>query len=1033
MKRSTFFLALAMTLTCTGFARAADFEGAVKVVDEVKAYRPPGAEAAEAKPVSLSAQWNAKVDALAKTIDTLAPNEAVTQWLALYDQLLVLPNKSGRSWYSNTPEESVGFHKVMLVLPKPDAWPELAAQAQKREIKPGSEGAGNLCLLFIVHTLMNDRDAQVKDVVKLKENTRAIGAAYSALGSRVENFSEEFARQFPQAPLAAFEAALDETSSDSTVEVPNLVGLAGEEKARALLSRALKSQKVLTFRRDDQTSALAREIALKDLEQLKRAQWGLINNLSSGALFEAMEAKFLSAKPKENAEAAKPADALSRKVEDFRRQQRSDNTWVEAADYYVAGLVAKGRVDDALAFLKKHPVKQNEWSGYSALSEYPGVLDQYVDADMALAFFDKLTAQEPERPVWDRFISAGARAGKSQGPIDRIKKLLQDPGTRSDLKVVLKEKLTAALLAGGQMQEAIAMMMEEFRTSAQTQPGLPMGSDKGVFQRAVQLLKATELQPDVKLQEEAVRIATDLLEKASEDDNTEVLLATVVWHELGNKRPQNAEAIIKRALMKSTYKDPAAQSKTRNAYRYGRYGVPERTDIQLQLLAQVYFVSGRHADVLVLLDTAPWWNSADLAGYVRDGRHSEKDTLPKLPIMAATALKKAGRDDEARRIVYAVLDQSPGLDDAYALLLELDGDGAMKKLDELFARDRFEERPLIWKAQLLLNQKKLDEAEKTVKQAMAIDPSDGEQGHGARMRVYAVLRDILTAKGQTKDAEIYANVVKAIRLAEEADKVFASGQTSRAIKMYEESLTLFSDAYCIQSRLAVQLMAAGRVQEAEVHYRKAFELMPDSFGRVESHCFGCEGVFSGGVAQSVAERVFARLVKETPEKPQVHYLLGYLRETQGRDTEALVLFKEAVKLDPDYLNAWGKVQSRSGNGVDPAAADQALANVIRLDPLGRHTYPDFGSARDLKMLWTVLAGIQPSRPGPVKDLYPLRAKAKALGEQKKSIEEDQYAKAYEMMRERDEQDSHNPRVVIREKTAIKGIEPVIDSIGNKNQ
>ena len=32
--------------------------------------------------------------------------------------------------------------------------------------------------------------------------------------------------------------------------------------------------------------------------------------------------------------------------------------------------------------------------------------------------------------------------------------------------------------------------------------------------------------------------------------------------------------------------------------------------------------------------------------------------------------------------------------------------------------------------------------------------------------------------------------------------------------------------------------------------------MPDSFGRVESHCFGCESVFQGADAQALAERVF---------------------------------------------------------------------------------------------------------------------------------------------------------------------------------
>ena len=59
-------------------------------------------------------------------------------------------------------------------------------------------------------------------------------------------------------------------------------------------------------------------------------------------------------------------------------------------------------------------------------------------------------------------------------------------------------------------------------------------------------------------------------------------------------------------------------------------------------------------------------------------------------------------------------------------------------LDELFSRDRFEERPLIWKAKILLEQKKLDDAQRTIEQAIAIDPSDGEQGKGSRMCVFGL-------------------------------------------------------------------------------------------------------------------------------------------------------------------------------------------------------------------------------------------------------------------------------------------------------
>src|SRR5204863_926814 len=121
-----------------------------------------------------------------------------------------------------------------------------------------------------------------------------------------------------------------------------------------------------------------------------------------------------------------------------------------------------------------------------------------------------------------------------------------------------------------------------------------------------------------------------------------------------------------------------------------------------------------------------------------------------LPMLAARTLKAAGRNEQALQILNAVLNTQPGNDDPYEMLIALDRTRAVPMLDQLFARDMFEERPLIWKAQVLKDAGKLDEAEKTARQAVAIDPSDGEQGPGRRMRVYAVLADIREARGDKK-------------------------------------------------------------------------------------------------------------------------------------------------------------------------------------------------------------------------------------------------------------------------------------------
>jgi len=99
------------------------------------------------------------------------------------------------------------------------------------------------------------------------------------------------------------------------------------------------------------------------------------------------------------------------------------------------------------------------------------------------------------------------------------------------------------------------------------------------------------------------------------------------------------------------------------------------------------------------------------------------------------------------------------------------------------------------------------------------------------MRAYAVLAGVLEAKGAIAPAALFRRAVNAIRISERSDEFHRLGLYERAFAGYREALEQFADAYCIQSRLAVRLMEQGRREEAFEHYRRAYELMPASFGR----------------------------------------------------------------------------------------------------------------------------------------------------------------------------------------------------------
>jgi tetratricopeptide (TPR) repeat protein len=321
-------------------------------------------------------------------------------------------------------------------------------------------------------------------------------------------------------------------------------------------------------------------------------------------------------------------------------------------------------------------------------------------------------------------------------------------------------------------------------------------------------------------------------------------------------------------------------------------------------------------------------------------------------------------------------------------LVNLEGTNTIPFLDQLFARDRFEERPLIWKALLLHRQGDKTEAEKLIRQAIAIDPSDGEQGPGNRMRAYAVLAEIRGVAGDEKEKQFFQNVGRAIRLSENADKLHDAGLITHALEGYKDALNFFADAYCVQSRLALRMSELGQHQAAEAHYQKAYELMPDSFGRVESHCFGCEAIFGNARAQTVAEKVFSRLVAASPNKPQLHYLLGYLRKEQRKYDEAKKHLLDAVRLDPDYLNAWKELQALSDEAsISRSDRDRITFNILRLDPLMRHAHVDVSNVSDLAALWRAAEQALRLQLKAEREIYALRATKERLERVEKTLAE----------------------------------------------
>ncbi len=347
----------------------------------------------------------------------------------------------------------------------------------------------------------------------------------------------------------------------------------------------------------------------------------------------------------------------------------------------------------------------------------------------------------------------------------------------------------------------------------------------------------------------------------------------------------------------------------------------------------LYHKAGRHRDIVDILEGDPGFaatNALQLL-HVADGNLAE---------IYAEALQKVGRGADAatiaRMIVLAEKDAECGDWPFRILVDEMESGAFIGLMDSLYAADRFEERPLVWKAEALRRAGKLEEAEAAARLAVETDPTDGETRAGDRIRSYAVLADILEARGKAKEAEFLRSAVKAVRIAEEGDTLQECGLVRRSLAKYEEAEKYFSAAYCVQWRKAERLRELGLVEQASRHYEETFRQLPAQFGFVASLCFDCS-VFDSPGSIPIAERILTEAASGETPAPTACHLLGMLREKQERYDEAFKAYSRAVELAPDYLDALVALNGLRFHVRRPRAEwERIQARIFTLDPLGRH-------------------------------------------------------------------------------------------------
>jgi tetratricopeptide (TPR) repeat protein len=1007
-------VAAVLGVASVGLSAAPGFKGANYVVEQLIG-KP---EADEKKPDDSGATLKTDLEKFAEQRASTPPTEAATKWLKLADQYFGMKPAQNRS--SGQPTMA----SLLSALPEPAAWPALQNKVVGRDQLKGKTYAREIGLLLLVHTLNNDIEArgkvidqldaffQTNDVASLRllaYSGKQLLETMSRLGGDSQQL-DQFTKQLEQA-----EAKPDEQSH---LDLPDLVTLVGRDKAAAYLNRLFATRAQFDISQSDETMRLARKVALENIDTLRQPHWGLVNSTGTVALYEALDKKF----PRVVKAKKTGLEALE------NRHRNEDRERDSARFYYLIGLILSDRTEDATRLVKQIGAQQSVHQ-FGQMN-----LEKIVKAGGAgslYKFFHALLSENADSPYWQTTVFLAAQVGKSAEMIVLAESALKQSGISAKSQRTIRHHLMRAQLAADKPDAAVRelrILLADDSKADDTEEDLAVammaiysggGGSSGTskLQLALTLAQVGSLLENKEWLEEGLTHLTTLLSKPKDarDYTGEHVLNSTVDLLIGLDRGPEAEALLIQALVKAP-KAPHSE------FDYGFSG--GEANGHLSGLIKVYHHAGRHADIVRLLDAAPNWGVGDVLNLMgANPMMMMHDKSVPIAYFVAQAFAKTGQSAVARKIAREFLYLNAGVDSFYELLVELDGQKLMPLLDELYRRDQFEERPLIWKAHLLRLAGKLDEAEAVVKSAIAVDPSDGEQGKNDRMRVYGVYADIHRDRGNLEKEEFFRGVLRAIRMSENADDLYAAGLFERGIRMYQDSLKHFSDAYCIQSRMAIQLSELGQHEEAEKYYLKAYELMPDSFGRVESHCFGCERAFNGERAQSLAERVFTRFALEHPKKPQIHYLLGYLRDSQRRYSEALVAYRRATELDPEYLNAWAKIGALAERMKLPAETSDAVAlNLMRLDPLARHVQPEIGQIQDLVDLWNAAKVAAQFRHETPATIYPLAAAAAELAAKKAAPSSNRFS--HYSPEDRDE--SGNPADLIARHELVQAISQFID-------
>lgn len=477
------------------------------------------------------------------------------------------------------------------------------------------------------------------------------------------------------------------------------------------------------------------------------------------------------------------------------------------------------------------------------------------------------------------------------------------------------ENLVGKALAAGMVDEAATLLLKEIDGGLDTSG-----------ERLDQLLRLAEVTEDEALMQKGLEKGVRRLEtEANALETLGPCVSEALFDFLGERGEwDRIDSIITEHIA----------SKHSNGWR--GYRMPNRPGLRTAVMLR-----GAEGVVAELSGDSPAFST--LVGYL--------DFLGGKPELALAVVDLYPEKDQGIVLRYVLATMEGRRQDSlYRALLQREGKASAAFFDALAAYDRFQDRPLIWRAELALKEGDLVKARRLVDRAISLDFADEDQEVENRGRAIEFSARLSRAEGNHAGADRLDAMVRAIRKGGVAETHRNVGLYDDAIRLYQEALNECPDLYFLQADLALMLANRGREDEAAAHFEKAFEQMAVSVGQDENYRSDW-WLYDSDLACEIAERVFLRMMNEGSENPRLFFNLGWLYHRTGRHEEAYLQFWKALELDPNYMDA-ARMCSRFLIR-HPGRTDDRIALLATLENMDSYVHipKHFLLRTDLQQVW----------------------------------------------------------------------------------